>query len=187
VPISDLPSDWSLRMQIPEQDVHLGTTEMDWDVAIRDTISYVGELYSFKTPLHVHAESRWADESLMVDIYLDSTISVPCIRCLEMTDIALKTHFMYLYSLRDKETAAGKDDEHLVRVDMLEKQLDITQQVWESLILSLPTNPLCKEDCRGLCPICGASLNKGDCGCRQNNIDPRLADLLKFKDEDSEV
>jgi uncharacterized protein len=37
--------------------------------------------------------------------------------------------------------------------------------------------PLCREDCRGLCAVCGANLNRGDCGCAPTWEDPRLAPL----------
>jgi uncharacterized protein len=41
--------------------------------------------------------------------------------------------------------------------------------------------PLCKEDCKGLCPECGVNLNKGDCGCRSGPLDLRLAGLKNLK------
>ena len=43
---------------------------------------------------------------------------------------------------------------------------DLTEELRECIILSFPSNPLCSEDCKGLCPHCGADLNKGPCHCR---------------------
>ncbi|MGB9809870.1 MAG: YceD family protein, partial [Caldanaerobacter sp.] len=48
------------------------------------------------------------------------------------------------------------------------------------VILSLPMKFLCKEDCKGLCPICGTNLNYGSCSCKREDIDPRLEVLSKL-------
>ena len=58
--------------------------------------------------------------------------------------------------------------------------LDITEPVRESLLLAVPLQSLCREDCRGLCPVCGADRNEGDCGCDTTTVDPRLAALKQF-------
>ena len=65
--------------------------------------------------------------------------------------------------------------------------LDIDEQLTEALLLDFPKKILCSDDCRGLCPKCGKSLNGGDCGCQKKEIDPRLAilaTLLEKKDEE---
>ena len=58
--------------------------------------------------------------------------------------------------------------------------IDITEPLRESLLLAEPIQALCKQDCRGLCPVCGADLNDGDCGCDRFTVDPRLAALKQF-------
>jgi uncharacterized protein len=45
------------------------------------------------------------------------------------------------------------------------------------VLLELPYKSLCREDCRGLCPLCGKNLNEGLCGCNRKSVDPRLAIL----------
>jgi len=51
----------------------------------------------------------------------------------------------------------------------------------EQVLLALPTRPLCDEDCRGLCPSCGADLNEGDCRCATSHSDPRMAIFRDMK------
>ncbi len=58
--------------------------------------------------------------------------------------------------------------------------IDITEPLREGLLLAEPMQALCKPDCRGLCPVCGADLNEGDCGCDRLTVDPRLAALKQF-------
>jgi uncharacterized protein len=53
--------------------------------------------------------------------------------------------------------------------------------VAEQVHLALPMKSLCREDCRGLCPECGANLNLGSCGCRRGSGDARLAPLADWK------
>ncbi|MFC1467154.1 DUF177 domain-containing protein [Verrucomicrobiota bacterium] len=48
-----------------------------------------------------------------------------------------------------------------------EVELDVTEDVREAILLSLPLFPLCDEECKGLCPQCGKNLNKGPCGCTE--------------------
>lgn len=52
----------------------------------------------------------------------------------------------------------------------------------EQLQLGVPMKPVCRPECRGLCAVCGADLNAGDCGCKQETKDPRWADLAAIRD-----
>lgn len=69
-------------------------------------------------------------------------------------------------------------DYYLLRGD----ELDIDDLLESVFILSMDQQMLCWEDCRGLCPRCGADLNEGDCGCRPES-DPRLAVLGQLLDD----
>lgn len=57
------------------------------------------------------------------------------------------------------------------------RELDLTAAVREQILLSVPASPLCREDCKGLCPKCGKDLNESECGCDRAVIDPRWAGL----------
>ena len=69
----------------------------------------------------------------------------------------------------DDEDPFFIDDNHL---------LDVGELLREYALLALPMQPLCKRDCKGLCPTCGADLNAGDCDCRADEGDDRF-DVLK--------
>ena len=58
--------------------------------------------------------------------------------------------------------------------------LNVSEIVRQHLALALPIAPRCREDCRGLCPQCGADLNTGDCGCDARMVDPRLEPLKQW-------
>ena len=59
-------------------------------------------------------------------------------------------------------------------------QLDLDGLATSDILLELPSVVYCREDCKGLCPVCGANLNEKDCGCNLKQPDPRLQILSEF-------
>ena len=62
--------------------------------------------------------------------------------------------------------------------------IELADVVRETIIAAQPTANYCRDDCKGLCPVCGKNLNDGDCGCERVAVDPRLAALKDFVIED---
>ncbi len=71
------------------------------------------------------------------------------------------------------------DNDNFFLIDSMHFNLD--ELIREDILLSLPTKILCRDDCKGLCPYCGANLNEKQCGCKKP-VDPRLEALKKFLD-----
>ena len=61
------------------------------------------------------------------------------------------------------------------------EEIDLAPLMREQVLLALPTRPLCREDCRGLCSSCGVDLNEDSCGCSAPRIDPRMAFFRDMK------
>ena len=81
----------------------------------------------------------------------------------------------------------GSFDPGLVDEDLYEgKEIDLTPAVREQILLQIPSSPLCKDDCLGLCSRCGKDLNEGDCGCDRAAMDPRWAALKGIQLEKKE-
>ena len=71
----------------------------------------------------------------------------------------------------------GADDE----VILLDSgNIDLSEVTDRAFVGSIPIKYLCSEDCKGLCSVCGANLNRESCSCEEDNIDPRLAKLKEF-------
>src|SRR4029077_14778902 len=76
----------------------------------------------------------------------------------------------------------GDDHDGDLRAEDLEfslyegEEVNLTPLIREQMLLALPTRPMCREDCRGLCPQCGANLNERDCGCDRETVQGRFAD-----------
>jgi uncharacterized protein len=106
-----------------------------------------------------------------------------CARCAEDFKVERSRAFRYVFA--PKSIGYDGDDEQ--RPDDLEFSLyegddvDLTPLVREQVLLALTDRPLCREDCRGLCPQCGANLNEKACDCRTERLDPRFAALRALK------
>ncbi|HKX30988.1 MAG TPA: DUF177 domain-containing protein [Blastocatellia bacterium] len=120
---------------------------------------------------------------------LKAVLTAPCDRCLKNVPLTLDLPLDLLYA------AADPIGDRPVEVELQARDLDIAvyendeinldEMVLEQLELNLPSRRLCREECRGLCPQCGADLNLESCRC-QKPIDPRwqaLADLAEKTEE----
>ena len=109
---------------------------------------------------------------------LMATVPQTCGRCLEV----FAAHIEAPVDVRLVPKPAGADNVELgaddLDVDFYENdELDVARVVENEATLALPMKPLCREDCRGLCPACGANRNVAPCTCDPRPPDPRLAAL----------
>ena len=74
-----------------------------------------------------------------------------------------------------------EDIDYLIGFD-----LDVDKLIYGEILVNWPMKVLCKEDCKGICKVCGMNLNKGDCNCQRTELDPRMAAIQdvfnKFKE-----
>jgi uncharacterized protein len=120
---------------------------------------------------------------------VESVIRLGCSRCLEEFDFTLTTGFDLVFHREERaRLPEGMDeDDFVLLTDTLESRYDIFPRVRESILLELPIRLLCREDCRGLCSVCGASLNEGGCDCGGKEPDPRWNGLKKLlRNDDTE-
>jgi uncharacterized protein len=138
-------------------------------------VEYWGQDYTPLAPLSVRITANYARDDIMTRVSLSGAFSLPCSRCLAETSIAIEGDMRYLFTLRNTGDGDAPDgDLDVVEVDGFQAGLDMSPYVWETLILNLPEGALCKEDCKGLCPVCGGDRNARDCGCVADDSDPRL-------------
>ena len=119
-----------------------------------------------------------------------TTLEVPCSRCLEPIAMPVDASFDLRYqphSARTGHEADGADDEQEIEEDDLttafyrNDEIDLEQLMREQFYLALPMKPLCADDCKGLCAICGTNRNRGSCECTEAWDDPRLAALKELR------
>jgi len=115
---------------------------------------------------------------------LVARLELGCVRCLEPYEWTIDVPFELVLAAADEdrlepeeETPDDVPDPALV-YPVPEGITDLVDVAREQVYLALPLKPVCSEECKGLCPTCGANRNRIECGCRNEAHDPRLAPLL---------
>jgi uncharacterized protein len=166
--IGDLPMRAALERPSPDPEAGAGQAELD---------------------LYLEGDNVFARGTLK------GAVVVACGRCLGPAAIRLDDDILTTFlpksdmpeereapaePAEDEEEATFEEDD--VDVYPYEGEaIDLEPLLRERLILAVPFAPLCKADCKGLCPVCGADLNQADCGHDRRPVDPRLAALKDLK------
>ena len=146
-------------------------------------LNFRGQEFIFPEGFNADIRSRWLEESLLlVEIKISAAIAAECARCLTPVNLEISEKLMYLYYPHgvESESLDGFDDYMPVELEYFARVLDVMPQIQESIYTLLPIRVLCREDCKGLCPNCGADLNEGSCSCVKEDVDPRLEALRNF-------
>lgn len=106
------------------------------------------DIIKFSSPIKVRIEASRITNAVTVNLSIDSLWHAICSRCLEEFDTALKKNIRLNF-----------------QADNLAPTIELDPEIREEIILDYPIKPLCKPDCKGLCPRCGANLNEGGCTC----------------------
>lgn len=117
-------------------------------------------------------------------IVVEGVVSTPfhtrCRRCLVDVGGVARAEFRELY--QDAVAGAGTDE---VEAEPIEgDQIDLAPVIREYVLLELPAAPLCRDDCAGICPVCGTDLNVGGCNCDTSVRDERWAALDELRLDD---
>ena len=114
---------------------------------------------------------------------LSAIINSYCSRCLEDASIPIGGNFTYTLVPAKAETREDLEltAEELEISHYSGEFIDLTSIICEQIILQIPFQTLCREECKGLCPRCGINLNTSSCNCHLNIINDRMAVLKNFR------
>jgi len=138
-------------------------------------------------PLDVEATAEVLDGQIRVSGMLDTKIEMVCARCIEPVVEEVHREFDLFY--RPLANPARPNEEARLKLDDTEvgffrgEGMFLADVLSEQVLLSLPMKVICRSDCRGLCPSCGANLNHEECRCETHATDPRLAPLARLKQD----
>ena len=127
----------------------------------------------FANPVRVKGEVRNRAGALALTARLDTVLSLVCDRCAKPFEREKTVEYETLLAF---ELANGESDEIVLLEDGKADAGDLARTAF---ILGMDSKTLCSEDCKGLCPRCGADLNLGPCSCKKEP-DPRLAALARL-------
>jgi len=121
-------------------------------------------------------------ESVSEGVLVSGTISGPvkgeCGRCLHPITDSLVVRIQELYAYENSITDATTDEDEVGRLQG--DLIDLEPALRDAVVLALPTNPLCRQDCPGLCPECGVHWDELPAGHGHQQVDPRWAGLSKL-------
>jgi uncharacterized protein len=114
---------------------------------------------------------------LVLELELEVRMVGPCVRCLADAGVSL-----HVKSQEYQATSPGESDE-LTTPYLVEHRLDLSAWAHDAVALALPDKILCRDDCAGLCPVCGRDLNREPHEHEGEASDPRWAALADLKDQ----
>ena len=117
-----------------------------------------------------------AGEGILATGILRAYVEGLCDRCLDPAsfDISAEVDEYYLFEEPEEDFSEDEDDDVDYSLISDDDTIDLSEALLSALLMETPYIVLCRPDCKGLCPICGANLNEGDCGCAKQREEQRL-------------
>ncbi len=138
-----------------------------------------GSGVELSAPLSVAAVAEGsAGRAVWIRGSLSGWVRAVCRRCLVPLELEVREEFGLLFDCKIRES---EGDLTLYALDPTADELDLRFPLRERLLLVVPAFPLCQENCRGLCPLCGVDLNQETCSCEVAEPDPRWAPLRALR------
>lgn len=130
-----------------------------------------GKTLKFSKPVVVEGSLTNLDNILIFEGNVSGTIKSDCDRCLKQ----LEYNFNYIISEKFSTQMIVDDEE----INLFQgNKIDLTEIVRNNIILNLPIQYLCKDNCEGLCQKCGTDKNENDCDCEKEKINSKF-EILK--------
>ena len=130
-------------------------------------------LPEFTRPVRCTVQVNRMGTQVVIQGKFETIVKLNCSRCVELSEHRLTAEFTSDFRPYT-ENPAGAGDMELTPEELditwyQNNALDLTEQVRENILINLPMQPLCKEDCKGLCDQCGTNLNTGTCQCKKED------------------
>jgi uncharacterized protein len=153
--------------------------EQDWkfEFAEMDLGNFMADFYQ---PGRVHLTTQAIGKDYHMTGELFTPVVLECSRCLEPFRLPLLLPLGWFVRRVEELTPEDELPDGEFEILPETQELDFTARVREAIIFNLPVKPLCRPDCRGLCPACGQNLNIRECACRREASDPRWDGLRRL-------
>lgn len=135
------------------------------------------------SPVEIDLRLEAVLEGVLVTGTATAGLTGECVRCLDAITDDVEVEFQELFLYDPDPDASAEDDEVSVLQDDL---VDLEPLLRDAVVLALPFQPLCREDCPGLCAECGARLADDPDHAHEAPVDPRWAKLTELQQETEE-
>jgi uncharacterized protein len=165
--------------------------ETSWEKqATAEELELVFPGYLFSEPVDIKLRIISAEKQYIIRGQITTTASAQCVKCLTQFKLTVAEEVGWAVQIVDDPKIITREEES-EDFWFIEKgcvELNIADRVRETVLIGLLQDPVCREDCRGLCAQCGANLNRDPCGCKTKEIDSQwgpLKELLEKKENSS--
>ena len=136
------------------------------------------DTYSLAKPISYNVTVTNTGDAFLVTGTAEARAKTSCSRCLEDVDIDLKANIDAYYLIEPPET---EEENEINEFEILpdDHTIPLGEIIKATLIVDAPTKPLCKDDCKGLCPKCGKNLNNESCSCSEEPDEANPFAVLK--------
>ena len=162
-------------MKINIQNLDRDLVEYDADLDGSFINQEIIEYYPEKIKVHVVLDKFGKD--YRVDIDLETRAHYICDRCLGNYKEHFQSSQRHLFHIGEIE---DPENDEIVQIPANATEIDLSPFLSEMILLNHPIKMVCSEDCKGICPNCGADLNNEECKCQSESVDPRWDELKKF-------
>lgn len=167
--------------------------EGDLDVDFLENASELNKLlvkgkdsdFSFNSPAKGSFKLSKKGETVFVSLHIEGIAHARCSKCLSDFEqkIAISNKVDFFPEKKEEETSElDLSSEDIEKSFYADNNIDLAKVLCEEIVLYLPFNPRCSDNCKGLCPTCGKNLNEGKCGCSGKDKENAFSVLkgLKF-------
>ncbi len=185
-------------MLVNIDEIKEGGLQRAWDLAreaVDELVKGDNAGYRAKGPLHIDGNLQKIERRVLFHAHGRAPLVAPCGRCLSPVGVEVPLDFQMTFvpdegvhardEIPDEKQPTGRPTRTFAADEVNEetysgKVIELDPVVREQLLLALPSYPVCQDNCKGLCPVCGTNLNERDCGCDRRVPDPRWAALAKL-------
>lgn len=169
--------------EIPEEGL-----DLKWQEERASLLAYLGSLskidFDFESPLQSEVNIKKAGRSVLITGKVQTTLRLQCVRCLKEFSYPLSSIFeLNLHPLKEapSEEEIELGSEEMESSFFKGEEIHLSEVACEQIFLEIPYQPICREDCKGLCPICGKELNLSACECVKEEFPSGFSVLQKLK------
>jgi DUF177 domain-containing protein len=162
--------------------------DLKWQEERASLLAYLKDLskidFDFESPLQSEVKIKKAGRSVLITGKVQTTLRLQCVRCLKEFSYPLSS--MFELTLHPLKEAPSEEEIELGSEEMESnffkgEEIQLSEVACEQIFLEIPYQPICRENCKGLCPICGKDLNLSSCKCVKEEFSSGFSVLQKLK------
>lgn len=166
------------KIEAEGTDFHFSQSAEDLEIAANGV--------KFPSAVEIDLTATMIGDEIICQGEIYTEVEIECSRCLDLFDMPIEAHLQFVVQMIDSPQELESEDDDFEVIPKTQTTYDISPRVRDAVTLSIPLKPLCREDCKGLCPMCGTNLNENTCDCTPDKTDERWDALKNLFDEQME-